>query len=81
MKRLIAALGFVLVHALASAQGMADANINPTKSTETSGVRQRLIDVHSHLVRGLSLDQLIKIMDENAIAMTVLMPTPVAQAD
>ncbi len=34
----------------------------------------KLIDVHNHLPRGLSLDNLIKLMDETGVQMTVLMP-------
>ena len=75
MKKLIAALIIVFVGALAQAQESADTTAKLQKSAETPLSRLMLIDVHSHLVRGLSLDLLIKIMDENGIAMTVLMPT------
>lgn len=34
----------------------------------------KLIDVHNHLPRGLTLDNLIKLMDETGVQMTVLMP-------
>lgn len=75
MNKLIAPMFVVFVAALAQAQAPADTTGNSSKSTEASRPRPMLIDVHSHLVRGLSLDQLIKTMDENGIAMTVLMPT------
>lgn len=75
MKKLIAAMIIVSIGALAQAQEPTDTTTKLPKSTEAPISRLMLIDVHSHLVRGLSLDQLIKIMDENGIAMTVLMPT------
>jgi Tat protein secretion system quality control protein TatD with DNase activity len=33
-----------------------------------------LIDVHNHLPRGLTMDYLVKLMDESSVKMTVLMP-------
>lgn len=64
MNKLMAALVLMWFATLAQAQ-----------SAEVASPRLSLVDVHSHLVRGLSLDQLIGIMDENGIAMAVLMPT------
>ena len=74
MKKLIAALIMVFIGVLAQAQEPTDTTMLP-KSTETPISRLMLIDVNSHLPRGLTLEHLVKIMDENGIAMTVLMPT------
>jgi|WetSurMetagenome_2_1015567.scaffolds.fasta_scaffold49242_4 hypothetical protein len=41
---------------------------------EAQASRLMLVDVHSHLPRGLTLDHLINIMDDNGIKTTVLMP-------
>ena len=72
MKKLIAAMIIVSIGALAQAQAYADTATNAPKPTES---RLMLIDVHSHLPRGLTLDLLVRLMDDNGIAMTVLMPT------
>lgn len=71
MKKLLAVLLFIAISAIAQAQDSAETS----KSAGTPESRLLLVDTHSHLPRGLTLDQLIKIMDEAGIAMTVLMPT------
>jgi Tat protein secretion system quality control protein TatD with DNase activity len=75
VKKLIAALIIVFVAALVQAQESADTNAKLPKPAEAPISRPMLIDVHSHLPRGLTLDHLIKVMDEEGIAMTVLMAT------
>jgi hypothetical protein len=42
---------------------------------EAQESRLKLVDVHNHLPRGLTLEHLINLMDENSISITVLMPT------
>jgi Tat protein secretion system quality control protein TatD with DNase activity len=75
MKKLIAVLIIIFVGALAEAQESTDTSTTLPKPTEASISRPMLIDVHSHLPRGLTLEHLVKIMDENGIVMTVVMPT------
>jgi hypothetical protein len=75
MKKLIIAMIIVSIGAIAQAQEPADTTTQRPKPAEAPISRPLLIDAHSHLCRGLTLDHLIKIMDENGIAMTVLMPT------
>jgi len=72
MKKLITAIIILSVAVFVQAQVHADTT---TKMSKTTDSRLMLIDVHSHLPRGLTLDLLVKLMDENGIAMTVLMPT------
>lgn len=75
MKKLIAAMIIVSIGALAQAQEPTDTTTKLPKFTEAPISRLMLIDAHSHLPRGLTLDHLVKLMDENGVAMTVLMPT------
>jgi len=75
MKKLIAAMIILSVGALAQAQEPKDTTSKLPKPTEAPISRLMLIDTHSHLPKGLTLDQLVKLMDENGVAMTALMPT------
>jgi len=75
MKKLIAAMIIVSVGALAQAQEPTDTTTKLPKPTEAPMSQLMLIDTHSHLPRGLTLDHLVKLMDETGVAMTVLMPT------
>jgi hypothetical protein len=75
MKKLIAAVIIVFIGTLGQAQESTDTTAKLLKPAEAPMSRLTLIDVHSHLCRGLTLEHLVKIMDENGITMTVLMPT------
>jgi hypothetical protein len=75
VKKLIAALIIVFVATLVQAQESTDTNAKLPKPAEAPISRPMLIDVHSHLPRGLTLEHLVKIMDENGISMAVLMAT------